>query len=78
MYQCGAVDAGYVNKVDARSIKRDVDFMVDARGRLRPNSRFRPGTGTTTLGWQARLVVRRLGAECAPSQGARLRQSLED
>jgi hypothetical protein len=78
VYQCGAVDAGYVTKVDARSIKRDVDFMVDAWGRLRPNSRFETATGTTTLGRQARLVVRRLEAGCAPSQGARLKESLED
>jgi hypothetical protein len=78
VYQCGAVDAGYLTKVDAASIERDVDFMVDAWGRLRPNSRFRTATGTTTLGRQARLVVRRLEAGCAPSQGARLKETLED
>jgi hypothetical protein len=78
VYQCGAVDAGYVKNVDAASIKRDVDFMVDAWDRLRPDSRFRTATGTSTLGRQARLVVRRLEAGCAPSQGARLREALED
>jgi hypothetical protein len=78
VYQCGAVDAGYVKNVDAASIRRDVDFIVDAWGRLTPNSRFRTATGTSTLGKQARLVVRRLEAGCAPAQGARLKDTLED
>lgn len=76
VYQCQAVEAGYTNRLDARSVERDVEFLVDAWGRLRADSRFRTATGTTTLRQQSRVAVRRLDEGCAPRKAARLQEAM--
>lgn len=75
--QCQAVEAGYVTKVDGASVRRDVDQLVDAAERLRPDARFATTIGATTVGRQIRLAERRL-KECAPAQAARLEEALDD
>jgi hypothetical protein len=75
--QCQAVEAGYVSKVDTGSVTRDVDHLVDAAERLRAEARFATATGASTVGRQVRLALRRLQG-CAPAQGARLAEALED
>jgi hypothetical protein len=77
VYQCGAVQAGFVDRIDARVVKRDVDFVVDAWDRLRPDARFRTPTGTSTLRRGSRVLIRRLGDGCAPKQADRLREAME-
>jgi hypothetical protein len=77
VYQCRAVQAGYVDRIDARLIKRDVDFLVDAWDRLRPDSRFRTAAGPSTLRRQSRLTVRQLEDGCAPEQADRLEETME-
>lgn len=74
--QCQAVEAGYVSKVDIASVRRDVDHLVNAAERLRGESRFGTATGTSTVGRQVRLALRRLEG-CAPAQAARLADALE-
>lgn len=76
VYQCLAVEAGYSNRLDARAVERDVEFLVDAWGRLRADSRFRIETGTTTLRRQSRVAYRRLDRGCAPRQAARLQEAM--
>jgi hypothetical protein len=78
VYQCGAVDAGFLDRVDTRSLARDVDYLLDALHRFRPDARFRTRAGTSTLGRQAKLALRRLEDDCAPAQAARLREALEE
>jgi hypothetical protein len=78
LYQCLAVEAGYTNRVDARQVARDVDYLVSAWDRLRPDSRFRTQTGRTTLRQQSRVAVRRLEAGCAPKEAARLEEAIEE
>jgi hypothetical protein len=78
LYQCLAVEAGYTDRVDTRQVARDVDYLVRAWDRLRPDSRFRTQTGSTTLRQQSRVAVRRLEAGCAPKEAARLEEAMED
>jgi hypothetical protein len=78
VYQCLSVEAGYTDRPDAKALRRDVDFLVDAWSRLRADSRFRTTTGTTTLREQSRVAARRLEAGCAPDQASRLRDGAED
>lgn len=78
LYQCLAVEAGYTNRVDARQVARDVDYLVSAWDRLRPDSRLRTQTGSTTLRQQSRVAVRRLEAGCAPKEAARLEEAMEE
>jgi hypothetical protein len=78
LYQCLVVEAGYTDRVEARRVERDVDYLVRAWDRLRPDSRFRTQTGRTTLRRQSRVAVRRLEAGCAPKQAARLEQAMEE
>jgi hypothetical protein len=78
LYQCLAVEAGYTNRVDSRQVARDVDYLVSAWDRLRPDSRFRTQTGSTTLRQQSRVAVRRLEAGCAPKEAARLDEAMEE
>jgi hypothetical protein len=78
VYQCLAVEAGYTNRVEARRVDRDVDYLVRAWDRLRPDSRFRTTTGGTTLRRQSRVAVSRLEAGCVPKEAARLEQAMEE
>lgn len=78
VYQCLAVEAGYTDRLEARSVERDVDILVDAWGRLRADSRFRTATGTSTLRQQTKITLRRLEHECAPEQAARLRVAMKE
>jgi hypothetical protein len=78
LYQCLAVEAGYTDRVEARQVARDVDYLVRAWDRLRPDSRFRTPTGSTTLRRQSRVAVRRLEGGCAPKEAARLEQAMEE
>jgi hypothetical protein len=78
VYQCSSVEAGYTDRVEARQVERDVDTLVRAWDRLRPDSRFRTATGRTTLRQQARIAVRRLGEGCAPKEATRLREAMEE
>ena len=78
VYQCLSVEAGYTDRPDAKVLRRDVDFLVDAWSRLRADARFRTPTGTTTLRDQSRVAVRRLDAGCAPKQASMLRDAIED
>ena len=75
--RCLAVEAGYTNRVEAKVIERDVDFLVDAWGRLRPDSRFEIATGATTLREQSRIALRRLDRGCAPGQATRLQDAMD-
>jgi hypothetical protein len=77
VYQCRAVQAGYVDRIDARLVKRDVDFLVDAWDRLRPDSRFRTTTGPSTLRRQSRLTLRQLEDGCAPERANRLQEAMD-
>jgi hypothetical protein len=77
VYQCLAVEAGYTNRLERRSVERDVDVLLDGWTRLRADSRFRTATGTTTLRRQAKIAVRRLDQDCAPKQAARLREAMQ-
>lgn len=77
VYQCRAVQAGFVDRIDGRLVQRDVDVVVDAWDRLRPDARFPTGTGTTTLRKQSRLMVRQLEDGCAPKQANRVEEAME-
>jgi hypothetical protein len=76
--QCGAVDAGFLDRIDKRSLGRDVDYLIEAWDRFRPDARFRTETGTSTVRRQAKLALRRLENDCAPAQAARLREAVEE
>jgi hypothetical protein len=78
VYQCLAVEAGYTDRVEARQVKRDVDYLVSAWDRLRADSRFRTATGWTTLRQQSRVAVRRLEEGCAPEEATRLESAMEE
>lgn len=78
LYQCLAVEAGYTDRVEARRVGRDVDYLVRAWDRLRADSRLRTATGSTTLRRQSRVAVRRLEEGCAPKEAARLEEAMED
>ncbi len=78
VYQCLAVEAGYTDRLEARSVERDVDFLVDAWARLSADSRFRTATGTSTLRQQAKVTLRRLEHACAPKEAARLREAMKE
>ena len=78
VYQCLEVEAGYTDRVDARQVDRDVDYLVRAWDRLRPDARFRTATGGTTLREQSKTAVRRLEAGCAPKKAMRLEQAMKE
>jgi hypothetical protein len=78
LYQCLAVEAGYTDRVEARQLERDVDYLVHAWDRLRADARFRTATGSTTLRLQARVAVRRLEEGCASKEAARLEEAMEE
>ena len=78
IYQCLAPEAGYTDRVDARQVDRDVDYLVSAWDRLRADARFRTATGSTTLREQSKTAVRRLEAGCAPKEATRLEQAMEE
>jgi hypothetical protein len=78
LYQCLAVEAGYTDRVEARQVERDVDYLVRAWDRLRPDSRFRTPTGSTTLRRQSGVAIRRLEEGCAPKEAARLEEAMEE
>jgi hypothetical protein len=77
VYQCRAVQTGFVDRIDGRLVRRDVDVLLDAWERLRADSRFRTATGTSTLRRQSRLAIRQLGKSCAPQQADRLEEAME-
>ena len=78
VYQCRAAAAGQVANIDVSSVERDVDLLVNAWTRLRPDASFRTATGTNTLRQLARIALRRLEDGCAPKEAARLRKALEE
>jgi hypothetical protein len=78
VYQCRAVQTGFVDRIDGRSVRRDVDVLLDAWERLSADSRFRTATGASTLRRQSRLTIRQLGDGCAPKQADRLEEAMED
>jgi hypothetical protein len=78
VYQCSSVEAGYTDRVEVRQVERDVDTLVRAWDRLRPDSPFRTATGRTTLRRQASVAVRRLEEGCVPKEATRLRKAMEE
>jgi hypothetical protein len=78
LYQCLAVEAGYTDRLEARQVGRDVDYLVRAWDRLRADSPFRTATGSTTLRRQSRVAVRRLEEGCAPKEAARLEEAIKE
>jgi hypothetical protein len=78
VYQCLAVEAGYTDRLESKSVGRDVDYLVDAWARLRPDAHFRTATGMTTLRRQSNVAARRLERGCAPRQADRLREAMQD
>jgi hypothetical protein len=75
IYQCQSAAAGFIAGPDREALKRDVDRLVDAAGRVQAGARFRTArraSGTTTLREQVAIAVRSLRAKCSPQQAKRL------
>lgn len=78
LYQCQSVAAGFVASADAVSVRRDVEVLVAAYHRVRPDAPFvvRGASGIevrTTLRRQIALAAANLqNGGCAPAQARRL------
>jgi hypothetical protein len=82
VYQCQSAAAGFIAGPDQAALRRDVDALVRAYDRLRPDAAYRVGAAggpsrRTTLRQQAALAERNLSAECAPKQASRVRSAME-
>ena len=76
VYQCGSFAAGYIAEPDRKQLGRDVDALLGAFARVRPDTHFnvgaKPGpTRRTTVRGELELARRTL-ATCEPAQARRL------
>jgi hypothetical protein len=82
VYQCQSAAAGFVAGPDEAALRRDVDALVSAYGRVRADAPFRLPSSTgqarrTTLRDQAALAARNLSADCSAKQAARVQAAMK-
>jgi hypothetical protein len=83
VFQCQSVAAGYVASADSASIRRDVDALLGAYHRVRPDAPFAVGapprvTRHTTLRKELSLAQRNLSnAGCSPAQARRIATAVD-
>lgn len=77
-YQCQSVAAGYVASADASSLQRDVDALLDAYRRVRPDAPLVIGPLRTTLRRELRLAELNVrSAGCSAAQERRITAVLD-
>ena len=80
VYQCRSYTAGHVAAPDAQALERDVDALLEAYGRLEPDTSFEVGADAgiprkTSLRKELRFGARVLNDDCLPEQAERLSEA---
>ena len=83
VFQCRLFTTGQIASPDAQALKRDVETLLDAYGRLEPDTTFEVGSNgslqrKTTLRKQLRFGARVLADRCSPEQSGRLKEAADD
>jgi len=81
VYQCRAVESGFLSSPNTEALERDVDVLLAAADEFdldapfdRPQASVQP---ETTLRDQIELAVARLGGSCAPELAEELRAAID-
>jgi hypothetical protein len=82
VYQCRAVESGFLSSPNTEALRRDVDALLAAADEFDLDSPFqRPPPAIepeTTLREQIELAIARLEGSCAPELAEELRAAIDD